>query len=999
MKSKSVKIRILMLLLCVATACFAFTAFRSDVKADGEFADKPFAETYDYGDTIDMPASLGIVSEGKTFTSSRSYIRFPDGKLYAGGSYGLNSFGGYEIIYEAEANGKKVTATHLFNVKMPVYSTGKGTTYDIAVLNDDFNKKEETKGLSVKLGAGETFTYNKTINVYETPEIELLWFNIMHFDPIAKELVVTLTDCYDSSRYIEIVYSKPVYSETYIAVGANGKAARGITQHPNVSGDLFYIDGEGYKLNTAGGLVPSNRKWERHISSGLKVDRYNNIKLSLDMKNKDNPRVYVKTAPESVINELIAELNNPNIYNYKFGGFTTGEVKLSITAKTLIGAENVELQIASLCGVSGEELAGGVLTDEKGPEITVNSERESLTVMAGAPIKVPAATAYDPNGVSGEVEYSVYYGYGTSFQKNVSVKNGIIVPADLGEYTVVYTAKDVFGNVSVKTFVLEAVKEGEQGIDFTCEKVTDVIAGNFVSFANYSAKSLNAAATVSVSVTGPDGKQAAISADMTMICEGVGEYTVKYDYSDDLYSGTYTYKFTAKDGGISRFETNTVLTPDYMIKGATYSVDKINAYKYSSVTPSLEKVNYTVSYDGGDFTSFNSDEFIVTGANTLKIRYVLASDSSVFIESEEIKIVDVGYGKTIDGSKYFAGDFAGKIDENTPDYASYALKATDAGSLDFVNPLLMSSFSFRYSLSGTIGSYTMVFTDYYDKANKVTVEFVEGGVKINGIFKAVSYDAGESLTVSYTDGNLVIGTVNIPLDLGFKSEKILFGLKFNEITEAGELKVYSVCNQTFGYYVTSDYVKPIISVAYADRVADVGDVIKLYVPEFADVLSPSVKSNCVVSVYKDGKAINSTSGVLLSKADAFAGYSFRIDDFGSYLVLYQYTDGSGKVGDDRYAITVTDVEIPSVTLDNYDGKPIKVKVDAEISPVAYTVKDNITASDKINVTVVVYNSKGVAVCVTNDKFTLTKADKYTVYIYCTDEAGNTAYVSYELIAK
>ena len=165
------------------------------------------------------------------------------------------------------------------------------------------------------------------------------------------------------------------------------------------------------------------------------------------------------------------------------------------------------------------------------------------------------------------------------------------------------------------------------------------------------------------------------------------------------------------------------------------------------------------------------------------------------------------------------------------------------------------------------------------------------------------------------------------------------------------------------------------------------------------MLSPSVKSNCVVSVYKDGKAINSTSGVLLSKADAFAGYSFRIDDFGSYLVLYQYTDGSGKVGDDRYAITVTDVEIPSVTLDNYDGKPVKVKVNAEISPVAYTVKDNITASDKINVTVVVYNSKGVAVCVTNDKFTLTKADKYTVYIYCTDEAGNTAYVSYELIAK
>ena len=983
----------------MATACFAFTLIGTNVQAEGDFADKPFSETYDYGSMIEMPSSLQIVSGGNTYTADKSYIRFPDGKLYAGGNYGLDNFGGYEIIYEAEANGKKITASHLFEVKMPVYSASKGTTYDIATLNDDFNKNKETKGLSVKLGAGETFTYNKTFNVYETPEIELLWFNVMHFDPIAKELVITLTDCYDSSRYIEIVYTKSAYSETYIAVGANGKAARGITQHSRVSGDLFYIDGEGYKLNAIGGLIPSNRKWERHVAVGLTKDRYNNIKLSLDMKNKDKPRFYVQTAPETVLNELIAELNNPNIYNYDFNGFTTGEVRLSITAKTLIGAENVELQIASMCGASGEDLKGGVLSDKQGPEIIVNSERESLSVTAGVPIKVPSAVAYDPNGISGEVDYAVYYGYGTSFRKNVSVKNGIIVPTDLGAYTVVYTAKDVFGNVSEKTFVLNAVREGEQGIDFTCEKVIEAVAGGFVSLNTYSAKSLNSAATVSVSVTGPDGKPVAISADMTMITEGVGEYTVTYEYFDDLYSGSYTYKFTAKDGGISRFETNTVLTPDYMIKGATYSVDKIKAYKYSSVTPEQEKVNYTVSYDGGAFTAFNPDGFIVTGSDTLKIRYALASDGNVFIESKEIKIVDPGYGETLDGSGYFAGDFAGKIDESTPDYATYALSVTDSGSLDFINPLLMSSFSFRYSLSGEIGSYAITFTDYYDRANKFIVEFVEGGVKVNGVFKAVSYDASESLTVSYTDGNLVIGAVRIPHDLGFKSEKILFGLKFNEITEAGELKVYSVCNQTFGYYVTSDNVKPIISVEHAERIAAVGDVITLYVPEFADVLSPSAKSNCVVSVYKDGKAVKSVNGVILANADAFAGYSFRIEDFGSYLILYQYTDGSGKVGDDRYAITVTDIELPEVTLNDYDGKPVQVSVNTELSPLAYTVKDNITATDKINVTIVVYNGKGVAVCVTNDKFTLTKADKYTVYIYCSDEAGNTAYVSYELIAK
>ena len=116
----------------MATACFAFTLIGTNVQAEGDFAEKPFTETYDFGSTIEMPSSLQIVSGGNTFTANKSYIRFPDGKLYAGGSYNLNSFGGYEIIYETEANGKKITATHLFNVKMPIYSTGKGTTYDIA---------------------------------------------------------------------------------------------------------------------------------------------------------------------------------------------------------------------------------------------------------------------------------------------------------------------------------------------------------------------------------------------------------------------------------------------------------------------------------------------------------------------------------------------------------------------------------------------------------------------------------------------------------------------------------------------------------------------------------------------------------------------------------------------------------------------------------------------------------------------------------------------------
>lgn len=998
MKFKSKNFKILALILCFATmaACFAFSAFKPAVAAEAAFEENPFSEVYGYGETLNMPGSLTIVSGGENYTANKSYVRFPSGKVYAGGAIALNEFGEYALIYEAEKDGKKVTATHVFTVKMQVYSTGKNSTYAIQTLNANFGT--DVKGIALNLAAGETFTYNKPVNLYENGVTELLRFNVMHFEPIGKEIVIKLTDCYDESTYIEFAYKKKVYDETYMGVGANGKASRGLTTYMNVSGGTISIDGVTYKINSDGALIPSNRQAGRH--QGLNVDRYNNMTLTLDATNRDRIRAYAKTAPELVKNELIAEFNNPDMYNYTFDGFTTGEVFLSITAKTVSGADSIGLEIASMCGVSGEDLAGGTLADEKGPEIFIETEAESLNIMAGVPIAVPTAYALDPNG-AGEVDYSVYYGYGTSYQKNVSVENGYFTPHDLGKYTVVYTACDVFGNKFTKTFELNAAKEGEQGIDFTCDEIERVNAGEFVSLADYTAKSLNSSAKVSVSVKGPDGKLADVSADLSMLVLSVGKYTVTYEYYDDLYSGSYSYEFTAVNGNVVRFESQKVLASEYMIKDATYSVDKVNAFKYSSATPSVVNVNYLVSYDGGEFTSFNPDNFIVGGSNTVKFRYAVADDAANYIESDLIKVVELGYKeKQLDAAKYFAGDFAGRTGESFSDHVVYSV--TGSGSLKFINPLLLSQFSVRYSMSDdSIGSYTFVFTDYYDRANKATIKFESDGVVINGVKKNNVYSAsGSTLTVSMDDeGGLTIGSDRYDYDFGFISDKMLFGVEFENVSASCDFNVYSVCNQTLGYYVTADNVKPLISVEHADKVAKLGDTITLHKPEYADVLSPSVRSNCTISVYKDGVSLKSTSGVLLKDADAFAGYTFDISGFGSYLVIYYYTDGAGKVTDDRFEISAIDVVAPEVKLNGYDGNAVSIAVGEDVAPIAYTVSDNISSVSDINVTIVVYNKKGVAVCVGKESFKVTEKGSYTVYIYCTDEAGNTSYASYQVTAK
>ena len=1006
MKSKSSIKRIIALLVCLAAmaSCFAFAPYRPAEASGAAFEENPFEEVYEYGETLGMPRSLTIVSGGQTYTADKSYIRFPDGKTYTGGRIELNSYGAYTVIYEATADGKTLTATHSFAVKTPVYSVDKNSTYEIAQINKNFGA--DVKGLSVRLAAGETFTLNKPVNVYETPRFEIMKFNVMHFDPIGQDVAIRLTDCHDPSTYVEFAYKKTAYDETYLGVGANGKSARGLTKYMNVAGEKVYFDGDAYKVNVNGALIPSNRQAGK---SAVPEDRYNNVTLWLDSSDKSKIRVYAQCSPENINYEqipaaLIAEFNNPDMYNYTFDGFTTGEVFVSVTAKTVVNAESVEVQIASLCGVSGEDLAGGTFTDATGPQIEVNADTTSLNVMAGVPISVPTATAVDPSGIAGDVEYSVYYAYGTAFQKNVSVTDGKFTPHDLGEYTVVYTAKDVFGNESQRFFTLNAAKEGEEGIEFVCDEITGAVAGEVISLGSYSAKSLNSVATVTVSVTGPDGSAVKVGSDMKMLVERSGKYTVKYEYSDGLYSGSRTIEFTATDGEVCRFDKDTILLPKYMIKGAQYSAEKINAHLYSSSAPAPVQVNYAISYDGGAFEAFNPDSFAVAGSKTLTVRYSLASDPSVYVESDEIKIVDVGYtADELDASKYFVGDYAGKTDESTPDFASYAIGVGAAGSLEFVNPLVLSGFSFRYAVSESlaVGSYTFRFTDYYDRSKTATVKFVKGGVEINGRFRAVAYSAvGNPITVSVGGKtSLTVDSTVIECDLGLDSDKVLFGIGFENVTSAGTFNAYSLGLQSLGYYVTSDNIAPVLSVAYPDRTAKIGDVVTLARPEFADVLSPSPAANCTVSVYKDGNPVTSEEGVVLKNADAFGGYTFKITGFGSYLVLYRFTDGVGKKAEDRYEITVTDVVPPEITLNGYNGKPVSVGVNKDVSPLSYNVSDNISAKENIKVTIIVYDERGVFVCASNDKFKVEKTGRYTVYVYCRDEVGNTAYASYEINAK
>ena len=182
--------------------------------------------------------------------------------------------------------------------------------------------------------------------------------------------------------------------------------------------------------------------------------------------------------------------------------------------------------------------------------------------------------------------------------------------------------------------------------------------------------------------------------------------------------------------------------------------------------------------------------------------------------------------------------------------------------------------------------------------------------------------------------------------------------------------------------------------------AYIGDEITLAKPAFSDVLSPSSRLNCVVSVYRDGVLVKSTDGKDLKEVYALDEHTFKIEGFGTYLIVYKYTDGEGRANDElRMTVSVIDTVAPTIELVGYNGKPAEAALNSVISPLPYNVSDNVSEKEAIDVFIVVFNEKNVRVCATNDTFTIKKAGTYTVYVCCYDEAGNSAYVTYTLIVK
>lgn len=1029
MKMKKLRLICLTLALCVCTLAAVFVLSDKDSVTAKTEVNAEIAEKYSVGDVLEFPNDLTIQVGDKKYDVTNVYLIFPDGTAHAADSAVLSNAGKYEAVFESEADGKIVSAKKSFRVVSNLISfENDKSTVSYGEMNNNWAENYKN-GLKVSLSESDTMKYARPINLYEKEITDIITMNVLQRDVVADvgQMAIRLTDVYDSSNYIEITYkSDPAANVNFLRASANGGASIGL--NTGSAGDGVTVRGQKLVKDRNGTTIASN--WYQNKTEEAKKfgPTWNNFTIYLDNTNPEKPCISVRQTNEynktnAALDKIVAEFNNSDLFAYEFDGFTTGEVWLTVTASSYgNGTAYAPIEIGCVAGEFGESLNVVEYEDLTPPAVSFDLPSDHIKIFTGCPVKIPVPSVYDASGIKGgAADYSVWFKLRSSNPKIISYKNGEFVPSRLGDYTVVYTATDFNGNVTTKEIVLnatEAAESGKLGVGLNYTPIGAKNAGDVISFSGVSADSLNGEAKVEIRVTAPNGVTETVNAADDYIIRSVGNYKVEYVCSDIIYNCVYTDEFTAADAGQYGFDAKKIIMPEYVIKGAGYSLNHVNLVKYTAGGNLAAEYDAYVINDGGAPVKCDPFEVVITASNSVRFRLVAKNDATKVVESDELKVVDVNYSVKNDLAlaKYFIGGYDGSKAEGKT-YTAYVKNASGSSSLDFINPLVTEYFSFTYEVPISAGNYSVALKlrGYADRNDSVELKlgedangsYYEVGGKterisgtLSGSSTQVRYSVEGAETYLYvSNGNGV--NERILVTKALLSDYCLFSLTASGVNS---FYVYQVGNQSFSSVNNFDDVTvPYLIADEADPVAKIGSTFKTCIPVYGDVLTPSVAKNCKLTVYLGDDIYVANDGTEFDGVPANRVYDIRLDKYGEYLFSYSFTDGKSNRKTAPFIINVLDDVSPEITVTGETD--IKIKAGQTVVPPTYKVTDNVSDAENIIVTAIVYDYRGMLVSASRiDKksdgsYTFNKAGKYTVYLYCRDEVGNSTFATYTVTVE
>ena len=1021
MTIKKKRLGICLALLMVATLAFSLMGYKTlKASSEGTWQEVQMEEIYSVGDEIKIPASK-LTVDGKDYAATCTVV-FPDGSARQTDKIVVKESGEYKLVYKAVVNGKAFEKTVEFLVNNTLYSVDSSASS--AWYGTNSYLPEDVNGINLSLAAGDKFSFNKVIDLTgKTKEDKICKFYLTPKktgEPDVAQVKLTLTDIYNPENFITMTYKCKILSEVnygtiYRTVGAGNQPQVGLHYAGSAAGDntddVTYIQYGNYWFSA--GRNPIYGAGVGISSDGNArgkefIDNYEYLAMDYESKQVFAHPHWFTFEPYN----LIADLDDYRMMgDALWEGFTTGECLLTIEGENYISS-SLNMFITE---VAGHDLTDYDFKDDRAPLLTLDfggyTQDTLPKAIVNKPYRVFEASAHDNLDGAIEPTVTVYYNYYSDMRTLVNVENGAFMPKRAGTYTVIYTAKDSVGNVSTQSYDVVASVPSET-LSITAATAGNAVAAAPVRLGKYTVENNNGNYSVSITATLKADTNVSYTVDtrsLTFTPLYTGEFEIKYTATDYVETVDYTYDLTVQAPQAPQFVEQPNL-PRYLIKGAQYTFDGLNAYSYTaqSRTDIASKV-YVVEDNGGDEQLLTNHTYTVAANGVVKLVYKATDgEGDVGTATYEIPVVDVAYGQgEVKISEYFQGNGFKAVDgANGIVYTNE--NAFGNVKLSYIRQALLDGFKFEYQ-----------FVDDYADYKKITFTLTDLENKDNVLRISMSKTANEFLCYVHDNAR----AYSIPYSENMKTATVSYNRRSNTVTFNNSLSIFAGdCgfDGFDGYFVDFDvvfeesngkvgielnklYMQP-LSTVLADNISpqmleynkgstrcQLNETVTITAPYFFDVLDPNIITKITV-LDPNGGHVTAKDGTVLADADATKNYEIDLTAYGMWSVSYTVEDNSGNNIFPAYVIRVEDNLPPTV---EFSGAQTTYAVGDELSLPTVTVLDNYSQTDKLTQQVLVRDAKGV-VSVVKDDYTFKLQGKHTVYYYVIDEAGNAAIKSYDV---
>ena len=672
-----------------------------------------------------------------------------------------------------------------------------------------------------------------------------------------------------------------------------------------------------------------------------------------------------------------------------FEGFQSEELVASVTFDGLKGkAQIAVLQFngAKLYGDSEEDIF-----DKNAPKVYATNYEEGVLAEVGVFFPVFNFVSYDDIDGLGDIdECRVYFDYGQSDQKEITISEGKFVPEKEGKYTIIAEKKDSSLNKGTGLYTINALKKLPPfmlSLDGDIPNYATV--GHEIKLPTAFVTGGTVGTTYDLSVF-HDEKKIDLDKHNGFVFALQGLYTVRYsvyDYRQVPVFFDYYIEAKLDEKPIVAFPN----MPKYVSVGTTLKTPSFSAvdwYSYAGI-PHDAIISAEVSIDGKAFHGVG-EEYVVEQEGEFIYRLTaksIKSDVSIFkeyrIQAIETQLV----------SDYFVRN---KVDIAGDESIIFEAKE-NGGTLSFINPLPVESFSMKFFVPEDYKNFSMLtisFADKYVEDERVTIFCTPSGKfayihLCNEAIKVDSAFGGSDFSFSFRDLSLynlgdkvarIAAYDNGEEFTGFSSGYVYVQFTFSEIQGKSGIQMKTLGNHSYFEKEATDISAPIVRLREEIRpIVNIGEIIKLPKVSAYDVFD--CERPVTIRVLKDGKELPITDN------------SFAVTEFGTYILRIETTDRtghktmmnknmycynrtgptiliqekvktSGKVG--------TNIKIPSAIAMDYFGEEVPVRIFVLKKGGAYVMIDE------------------------NNRFTPDEATEYVIWYTATDDDFNTTVVKFSV---